>query len=426
MAETAKFRKEEMPTGWDAAKQSFRQSPAAAPLRAGTNLVANVLSVPGAIMKAGEEAGRNFNFAQGSTGGLMPPAARSETERVRQELNPNGAGVLVNALPRLATAAAEAPQNFRAAVTNQPTYPEARPYTPDMSLTPRTTTAPQPTMRVPANPGELQPMAVDYGRGITEIVGAPGQQGRSFTNLIPAGAPATGITEMTRRFRNDPQGAVSDSGEVLLGQGGRGSFRTETTAPAPAEAPAATGLRQPKSIEDYLSGVRATGGPGDVVALGLASRLSANDVAMANRDENLAARGIRQQQTDRKLGIDETNAETARRSMRTAQAKALADLEKPEAMRKVKFAPPAPDPNGMPVKDAEGNITYPMLPAKVTLGDTEFDVSAEDYAYAREEADKLAAIHLKKNPSLAPELAINESLQAALAKVIRLRNASPE
>lgn len=92
------------------------------------------------------------------------------------------------------------------------------------------------------------PRAENYGRGITEVFNAPGQQGRSFTNLIPAGAPVTGINEMTQRFREQPQGAVSDSGAVLTNTSGRGSLRTEST-PGATTAPAAeaTGFRPAKA-----------------------------------------------------------------------------------------------------------------------------------------------------------------------------------
>lgn len=59
--------------------------------------------------------------------------------------------------------------------------------------------------------GDLAPWdnrveAQDYGRGITEIIGGYNQKGRSFTNLIPAGASKVGIHEMTRRFQEEPQG----------------------------------------------------------------------------------------------------------------------------------------------------------------------------------------------------------------------------
>lgn len=95
---------------------------------------------------------------------------------------------------------------------------------------------------VPANPGEVRPMAVDYGRGITELVGTPGQQGRSFTNLIPAGAPSTGITEMVNGFRTAPQGV----------QGAAAPATGVTSPDAPVTAtPAAA---QPTGFRPALAG----------------------------------------------------------------------------------------------------------------------------------------------------------------------------
>lgn len=89
---------------------------------------------------------------------------------------------------------------------------------------------------VPANPGELRSMAVDYGRGITELVGTPVQRGRSFTNLIPAGAPSAAINEAVNRFRTGPQGVLGGTEtspatpSVSTPDDFRAQYRTEMAA----------------------------------------------------------------------------------------------------------------------------------------------------------------------------------------------------
>lgn len=146
------------------------------------------------------------------------------------------------------------------------------------------------------------PHAGNYGRGITEIVNAPGQEGRYFTNRIAPGASAADITAATGRFRGEEQRVTTPEGAetiIGLGKSGKGSFRV-------------------RSSETTASGGADTSSPRMPRSYGFGSLFGAQVEAGAERGRRWEAeQGVRQQTADTAQAKGETDA-----------AKALIDLNK--------------------------------------------------------------------------------------------------
>lgn len=178
--------------------------------------------------------------------------------------------------------------------------------------------------------------------------------------------------------------------------------------------------RTPRTMEDYLAGVRPRDGAGALLAMGLASKFASADMSAANREENLILRNEKLRQSDNALGIGRANAIA---NVMNAQAQGLRALGKSDKPIKFELTPSKPDTNAFP--DKEGRL--PMLPGSVKIGDTTYPLSDEDLSAAQSKAMQLVSQYMEAYPDATetPEELLSRFGQQAVVAVIRSRGAAP-
>jgi len=259
---------------------------------------------------------------------------------------------------------------------------------------------------------------------LTNVEGLPDTPGGSYINtpegqlsLAPGQESQTvsGYNKLTRS-------ALGTQNVSLSGAQQNGSQMSQASNIGQPRA------QTPKSMRDYLSGVRVKDGAGALMAMNLASRFSMADTAAANREENLIRRDEGIRRDNALLGIQERNADTYARNAeanvlnaKVSGLRAYAEANKPEKLGNFSLTPPKPDTNALPNKDG----TYPMLDGAVKVGDTTYSLSAQDFAKSQELANQYVARYMQEYPDApeTPEEILNRFGQQALLDVLSQRAA---
>lgn len=299
------------------------------------------------------------------------------------------------------------------------------------TINPATGMAPaaSPATAVPAPTGNFEDFAAQY-QGTT-AQGTPAVSGFRVIRQPGQSPLLTNLTgERLDAALQQPQSITNDqTGQSLTALSGdfTGFRPAQTAAPsAPAgptdvlgratynQAPAA-----PRTPEQVLGTLRT---PSSIAGIGLALNLarstSQNEINAANRAENLAFRGRKEDRAQQTLDIQAQQAQATTTKALAALAKASKDSSK------FSLEPPKPDPNGIPYKDPNtGQMVTPMLPGSVKLGDTKVPFSEADLTSAQDLANRYIARYREAYPNAteSPETLFNEFYRQAVLDVIGSR-----
>lgn len=254
---------------------------------------------------------------------------------------------------------------------------------------------------------------------LTNVNGVPDTSGGSFID-VPGGRLSMQRGQESQTVAN--YGSLRRAGEAIQGVGGG------MAAAAPRQDMQLPQVQTPKSMQDYLAGVRVKDGAGALMAMNLASKFSMADTAAANREENLIRRNEGIRRDNALLGIQERNADTYARNAeanilnaRVSGLRAYSEATKPTKLGSFSLTPPKPDTNALPNKDG----SYPMLDGSVKVGDTTYSLSAEDFAKSQELANQYVARYMQEYPDApeTPEEILNRFGQQAVLDVLSQRAA---
>jgi len=254
---------------------------------------------------------------------------------------------------------------------------------------------------------------------LTNVNGVPDTSGGSFID-VPGGRLNMQRGQESQTVAN--YDSLRRAGEAVQGVGGG------LAGTALRQEPQLPQVQTPKSMQDYLAGVRVKDGAGALMAMNLASKFSMADTAAANREENLIRRNEGIRRDNALLRIQERNADTYARNAeanvlnaRLSGLRAYSEATKPAKLGSFSLTPPKPDTNALPYKDG----SYPMLDGSVKVGDTTYSLSAEDFSKAQELANQYVARYMQEYPDTqeTPEEILNRFGQQALLDVLSQRTA---